>query len=166
MTRYNPRTGARLVNREPRIRPTRERAAAVDGLAVKYGQQERQHDRLEAEDWRLRRQLRAAEDRLSQYRGAWLPWTAVEKRRLQRYRDDLQAQLGKTRAGIRRTERGMRDTRMAAVAEHAAVRTLETECPECGEAVTPAQVDRVKAWTSYRRAWYECECGHEWSART
>jgi DNA-directed RNA polymerase subunit M/transcription elongation factor TFIIS len=164
MPRYNPRTGARLVNRELRIRPTGERAAAMDDLDARYRKQQARHDQLEGADWRLRRQLGTVEAEARSVSRARHPG---ERRKLDRQAAELQRQLSQTRADIRKNDRAMDETRQTAAAQHAAAQTLEMSCPSCGEPTEPDQVQKVRAWTSFRRAWYECaECDHSWSART
>lgn len=164
MYRINPRNGKRLVNREPRIRPTRERAAATDGLAVKYSGLEQQHDRLEADERSLRRQLGTVEAEARSVSRARHPG---ERRKLDRQAAELRSRLSAVRSGIRKNDKAMDETRQAAAAQHAATQTLEMSCPSCGEPTEPDQVQKVRAWTSYRRGFYSCdECGHEWSART
>jgi DNA-directed RNA polymerase subunit M/transcription elongation factor TFIIS len=136
----------------------------MDALDARYRKQQARHDQLEGDEWRLRRQLGTVEAEARSVSRARHPG---ERRKLDRQAAELRTRLNSAQSGIRAVKRDMQQTRTEAAGHHAAARTLEMPCPQCGEATAPDQVDKVRVWHSCRRGFYTCEsCGQDWSART
>jgi DNA repair exonuclease SbcCD ATPase subunit len=169
MVRYN-REGKRLVTRSPKPKPPRELLQAIDGLAARHRELERQRGQAEDNMASLRRQLRESDGELGRLKGAWMPWQLARRKRLEEDQARVRARIENARGELDKAEKDIAQNQAALTAAHRAAReSMEPAdshtmaCPECGRPVTSSR--SAPAGPRLREGAFDCAgCDNTWSA--